>query len=70
MKGFRRVQRSRASALDWLLLLGSENNSLIGHLDNYFLGSREEKNKATPVISKKILVIQISQIGETLGFFF
>ena len=56
--------------MDWLLLLGNENNSLIGRLNNYFLGSREERNKATSVISEKALVIQISQIRETFGFVF
>lgn len=57
-----RVQRSRAFTLDWLLLSGSEANSLIGHLNNYFLGGGEEWGTAKLVIGKKAVVTPMSQI--------
>lgn len=44
------------------MLSGSEYNSLIGHLNNCVLGSREEWRTAIPIIGKKAVVIHISQI--------
>lgn len=48
----RKCSKKQGFCLGWLLLSGSEVNSLIGHLNN-FLGGREEWSPATLIIGKK-----------------
>lgn len=56
-----RIQGSKAFALDWWLLLGYEDNSLIGHLNKSFLGGREEWGIAKLVVGQKAVVTHCSQ---------
>lgn len=55
-------KQSFCSGLVAAVLSGSDKDSLMGHLNNYFVGGREEWSTATSVIGKKPGFFPISQI--------